>query len=252
MATSPHPIADDWVGAKATEVLLRPVRTGNALQETVERLLHTIRLGIVGPGERLPSERALADRLGVSRVTLREVIRELQGAGYVDSRRGRYGGTFVEGTLPARRRPPRDRPGATGAPELEDALVLRDVVETGAVTQAAGREIGQGEERYLRERLEACRAAADPAEYRRMDSRLHIAIAELTGSPSVTTAVADARARINALLDEIPTLDEDLRHGDDTHTEIVDAIVARDPEWARRAMAEHVEGTALLLRSFVS
>jgi DNA-binding FadR family transcriptional regulator len=252
MATTSHPIADDWVGTKATEVLLRPVRTGNAFEETVERLLHTIRLGIVGPGERLPSERALADRLGVSRVTLREAIRELQRAGYVDSRRGRYGGTFVKGTLPARRRHPRARRGAMGAHELEDALVLRDVVETGAVTQAAAREIGVQEERYLHERLEACRAAEDLAEYRRMDSRLHIAVAELTGSPSLTSAVADARARINALLDEIPALDQNLRHGDDQHAEIVDAIVARDPERARRAMAEHIEGTALLLRGFLS
>lgn len=87
----------------AGEALFRPVRAGNAFEETVERLLQAIRLGVVGAGERLPSERELAERLGVSRVTLREAIRALSDAGYVESRRGRYGGTFVNETLPGRR-----------------------------------------------------------------------------------------------------------------------------------------------------
>ena len=43
--------------------VLRPIRSGNAFEETVERLLHTIKLGVVRPGERLPAERDLANRL---------------------------------------------------------------------------------------------------------------------------------------------------------------------------------------------
>jgi len=230
--------------------MLRPVRTGNAFEETVERLLLIVRLGVVGPGERLPAERDLAERLHVSRVTLREAIRELQRAGYVDSRRGRYGGTFVKGTLP------RSRPSskvATRTPrDLEDALMLRQVLETGAAAEAARQAIGAKEERYLRERLDAVTGAEELTDYRRMDSRLHIAVAELTGSTSLTSAVADARARINALLDDIPALDRNLRHGDAQHEELVDAIVARDPERARQAMAEHIEGTAALLRGFLA
>jgi DNA-binding FadR family transcriptional regulator len=70
-------------------VVFRPVREGNAFEETVERLLQAIKLGVVGLGERLPPERELAPRLGISRVTLREAIRALQQEGYVESRRGR-------------------------------------------------------------------------------------------------------------------------------------------------------------------
>jgi DNA-binding transcriptional MocR family regulator len=75
--------------------LLGPVRSGNAFEETVERLLTVIKLGVVAPRERFPAERELAGLLGVSRITLREAIRALQQAGYVESRRGRFGGTFV-------------------------------------------------------------------------------------------------------------------------------------------------------------
>ena len=48
-----------------------------------------LKLGLVAPGDRFPAERGLAARLGISRLTLREAIRELQEAGYVESRRGR-------------------------------------------------------------------------------------------------------------------------------------------------------------------
>ena len=75
--------------------LLGPVRSGNAFEETVERLLTVIKLGVVAPGERFPAERELAGLLGVSRITLREAIRALQQAGYVESRGGRLGGTIV-------------------------------------------------------------------------------------------------------------------------------------------------------------
>jgi len=93
MTVSPHAIS-------ATEPslfgpVLRPIRSGNAFEETVERLLHTIKLGVVAPGDRLPAERDLATRLRVSRETLRDAIGSLREAGYLESRRGRSGGTFV-------------------------------------------------------------------------------------------------------------------------------------------------------------
>lgn len=85
--------------------VLRPVRAGNGFEEALEQILQVVRLGLVPGGERLPAERELADRLGISRVTLREVLKVLQDQGLVESRRGRYGGTFVlpEPTPPARR-----------------------------------------------------------------------------------------------------------------------------------------------------
>ncbi|MFI9008258.1 FadR/GntR family transcriptional regulator [Actinosynnema sp. NPDC053489] len=228
------------------DALFRPVRAGNAFEGTVERLVQAIRLGVVAPGERLPAERDLAHRLGVSRVTLREAIRSLQDAGYVESRRGRYGGTFVNPPPP-----PPSPDHRVDADELVDALTLRSAVETGAAECAAGRALGPVERRNLLERLAGCRAASVDS-YRRKDSRLHLAIAEATGSASLTAAVADARTRVNALLDRIPLLPPNLAHSNEQHELIVTGILAGDPEAARRAMAEHLAGTALLLRGFLS
>ncbi|MCU1685081.1 MAG: pdhR [Amycolatopsis sp.] len=234
----------------AGDALFRPVRAGNAFEETVERLLQSIRLGVVGAGDRLPPERELSERLGVSRVTLREAIRALSDAGYVESRRGRYGGTFVNENLPA----PPEHAGdgrKMDAAALEDALSLRYVLETGAAEMAAARELTPADRRHLADTL-AETSTAGLADYRRKDSRLHLAIAEVTGSGSLTTAMADVRMRVNQLLDEIPLLEPNLEHSNAQHQTIVDAILTGDAATARRAMAEHVDGTASLLRAFLS
>jgi DNA-binding FadR family transcriptional regulator len=226
--------------------LFRPVRTRNAFEETVERLLQAIRLGVAGPGERLPPERELAARLGVSRVTLRDAIRAIADAGYVESRRGRYGGTFVAGTLPSP--PPRPALGD----DVEDVLTLRRVLESGAAEAAAARALTPAERQHLTVALvEVSGAAGDGAEYRRRDSRLHLAIAEVTASASLTTAVADVRSRVNELLEAIPLLAVNIEHSDAQHRSIVDAILSGDAAAARQAMDEHLDGTAALLRGFL-
>src|SRR6478752_9872419 len=74
---------------------LRPVRAGNGFEEALEQILQVVRLGLVPGGGRLPAERELAGLLGISRVTLREVLKVLQDQGLIEARRGRYGGTFV-------------------------------------------------------------------------------------------------------------------------------------------------------------
>jgi DNA-binding FadR family transcriptional regulator len=249
----------------ARDALFSPVRAGNAFEETVERLLQAIRLGLVGPGDRLPTERELAARFQVSRVTLREAVRALQQAGFIESRRGRYGGTFVASTLPLpSRRSPRTMARKMGD-TLDDALTMRHVLEAGMAEAAAlrlrssqeerARQAGQGkdtgaDEQHLRQRL-AETAAAGNADYRRHDSRLHLALAEVAGSPSLTSAVAEIRMRINELLDAIPLLDRNIRHSNGQHAEIVAAVLSGDAETARRAMSQHLSATASLLRGFL-
>ena len=225
--------------------LFRPVRTGNAFEETVERLLQAIRLGVVRVGERLPAERDLAVKLGVARVTLREAIHALVEAGYVESRRGRYGGTFVIAP-PA----PSMSAGNASIEHLDDVLILRNALETGAAQVAAARPLAPDERRHLHECLTAA-AGASLADYRRVDSRLHLAIAEVTASSSLTQAVADARMRINDLLDQIPLLPLNIEHSNAQHEQIVASILGGDPDTASRAMAEHLDGTAALLRGFL-
>lgn len=235
----------------AASAVFRPVRAGNAFEETVERLLQAIRLGVVGHGDRLPPERELAPRLGISRVTLREAIRALQEEGYVESRRGRFGGTFVTYRPRAPRQGDLERVATGMGDQLSDALVYRMAVETGAAHVLAERHL---EEEQI-DRLRRCLRDADtaePADYRRLDTRFHLTVSELTGSPLLAAACADARMRLNDLLNAIPVLRRNIEHAAVQHAAIVDAILDGDPEAARRAVAEHLDGTAALLRGFLT
>ena len=235
---------------RAYDALLRPVRAGNAFEETVERLLSAIRLGITPPGAKLPPERELAERLSVSRVTLREAIRALQQSGYVDSRRGRYGGTFVNAVLPSTRKTAR-RLAKRARSDLEDTLALREVLETGAAELAARSGPDETVAKHLGSCLHDCAEAPD-SEYRRLDSRLHLAVAEVAGSPSLTAAVAKVRMSVNGFLDAIPVLGRNVEHSEDQHATIIAAILHGDQQRARGAMAEHLSATAALLRGFLS
>ncbi len=232
------------------DAIIRPVGAGNAFERTVERILQLIQLGVVVSGERLPPERDLATRLGVSRVTIRQAIGALRDAGYVESRRGRYGGTFVR-YEPTLVKPRRGRIPSSLTSDLDDVLIMRMVLETGASAAAAERVPDQADAAYLRGRLRDC-DRADLAHYRQADSRLHLAIAETAGSPSLLTAVADIRARINRLLDRIPLLPPNIAHSNAQHREVVEAIVGGDADAARVAMADHLDGTAALLHGFLS
>ncbi|MEY9843712.1 DNA-binding FadR family transcriptional regulator [Streptacidiphilus sp. BW17] len=240
----------------AYAAVLRPVRSGNTFEETVQKVLQLVRLGLVPVGERLPPERELAERLQISRVTLREALKVLQDAGVLEVRRGRYGGAFVRQPVAAPSAAEGDgeqlrRRTEELGDQLEDTLLFREVLEVGAAELCAARRPIGAEAELLRELLTAT-GEASLDEYRRVDTRLHLAVAELSGSPSVAAHYATVRATVNELLDCIPLLPPNLDHSQCQHEQLVEAILAGDQDRARAAMREHLAGTAALLRGFLA
>lgn len=234
------------VTQQATAPLWRPVRGGNAFEITVARLVQAIKLGMVAEGERLPPERELAERLQVSRVTLREAIGALRDAGYLKSRRGRSGGTFV--VYPGGHQPdgpdPADLAREMGD-QLHDALDFRRVLEPGAAGLAATRTLSARDRQHL---VTTLGAARERGQGRRVnDSRLHLGIAAASGCPSLSAAIADVQLALDRLLAAIPVIQRNLDHSDAQHDRIVDAILQGDPVAARGAMEEHCDATAELL-----
>jgi GntR family transcriptional repressor for pyruvate dehydrogenase complex len=259
-APRPYPALSTAEGPRTglAGVLLRPVRGTNAFEATVEQLGTAIRLGAFAEGDRLPPERVLAGSMGVSRATLREAIAALRQAGLVSTRSGRGGGTVVARSGPRAvatdelaRRTHAQSLVTANREHYRDALVARRVLEPGSAFVAANRDLTAEERAWLREALGAVDTAGDHETYRQADSRLHLAIAKLSGSARLLGLVADVQDDLNDLLGAIPVLAVNITHSNSEHRGVVEAILAGDPDRARDVMECHCDGTAALLRGLL-
>ena len=230
--------------------VLRPVRGHHAFEACVEQLATAIRLGVYPLGSTLPPERELASLLHVSRATLREAMAALREAGLVQTTRGRGGGTVV--TLKPRTPPARAaaRISAARRSDWLDALEFRRIVEPGAAYLAASASLDE-EQRGQLERAHAEVAAASKAAHRQADSRFHLTIASLSGSPRTVEAVTSVQATLHEMLLAIPVLGTNIAHSDRQHAALVRAIESGKAERARKTMEQHCDDTAALLRGLV-
>jgi len=248
-ASEPSPAA---ASATLPVTLLRPVRGHHAFEACVEQLARAIRLGVYPLGSTLPPERELATQLGVSRATLREAMAALRQAGLVQTTRGRGGGTVVILKPPT----PSARAAARTTPEQRaewlDALAFRRVIEPGAAAMLAEAGLDDGARDQLLAAHDEVAAASKPAHYRQSDSRFHLTIAALTGSHRVIEPVTSVQATLHEMLLAIPQLDTNIAHSDDQHAAVVRAILAKRPDAARRAMEQHCDDTAALLRGLLA
>src|SRR6056297_2434474 len=109
-----------------------PEKLSSAVTRQIEKL---ILRGILRPGERLPSERELAERLGVSRPSLREAVADLQARGLLDTRAG--AGIFVADILGAAFSPALIRLISSHDEAVFDVIAFRRDMESLAAERAA-------------------------------------------------------------------------------------------------------------------
>ncbi|MBN9631009.1 MAG: FadR family transcriptional regulator, partial [Actinobacteria bacterium] len=236
------------IDSPLVDAVLRPVRGHMAFESCVEQLGSAIQLGIFRAGDRLPAERELAERLSVSRATLREAISALRAAGFVSTTRGRGGGTIVESVVVPGDWRPDQTAVPTRASDIEDVTVFRAVIEPGAAYQAAQTDLSADQRELLRSCLRDLDAAGSPAEYRQADARLHLAIATVCGSDELSTACNTVQIKIHQLLAEIPFLQKNIESSEEQHRIIVQAILDGDADRARFVMHDHCAATAALLK----
>ncbi|HEY2655450.1 MAG TPA: FCD domain-containing protein [Solirubrobacteraceae bacterium] len=224
------------------DTVFAPVRSLTAFEETVDRLGTAIRLGLLPPGTRLPAERELCAMLGIARSTLRQALTALSESGHLRAVRGRGGGTFVADPLPPAKPPPIEVLSA-----WRETCDQRMAVEMGVAMLAA--------ERAPRAALDALEALAakldefvdDFAAYRQADVRLHVGLAEATGSGRLVTAMTEAQGEMTGLIALIPHPREVLLSSNLQHRRILAAVRRCDRAAAAAEMVEHVRGTEYVL-----
>lgn len=219
----------------------------SAPDDIADELRVRINGGQLGPGDRLLTERQLAAQLGVSRISLREAIRLLIGQGYLVSKRGNSGGTFVtdlhEPQLAWLRRIRND-------PEwVVDLMQFRKAIESRTASQAATRHSAQD----MRDMRAAIKETAEPPSrglFRQADHRFHLAIARASRSARLESAVIQTRGELFVPVDSL-TYQDQFRQSAHEHAAIADAIATRNPARAAAAMEDHLESSLRALFQLV-
>ena len=194
--------------------------------------------GRLRPGDRLPSERALSEALGVSRPTVREAIRSLQAMNIVETRRG--SGTFVSSLSVEELLRPLQFALALSDFALEHLFEVRLMLEPGAAALAAER----AEEVELR-RLQGCLLRGSSVDLSAddlvaLDIELHEEIATAAHNPlleRLLASISELAQKSRLYTVQLPGVAAQTA---DEHGDIVQAIRARDPGRARLAMTAHI------------
>ncbi|MEJ2889313.1 FadR/GntR family transcriptional regulator [Actinomycetospora aeridis] len=225
--------------------------TGSVVDRAIGALVARVENGEFSAGERLPPEADLADALDVSRLSLREAVRTLAGAGVLEVRRG--SGTFVTDLRPDRLVAATgtflDLAGDQGVAELFEC---RRVLEPGATALAATR-IDDAALQDLQERLARMQGLAEPERLVAEDLEFHAAIAAAAGNAtlaSLTAAVAGRTARVRiwrAIVEH-----DVLSWTHDQHVAILRALRARDALAAWTAATTHVVEVEEWVRAHLS
>jgi GntR family transcriptional repressor for pyruvate dehydrogenase complex len=223
-----------------------------ATEQAVAAIMNMLTSGELGPGDRLPAERDLALRLGVSRSTLREAIRGLEMMRVLQVRHGE--GIFIT-TLDARllleamgfaMQLMRDS-------EVLDLLEVRAILEGAAASLASARMTDE-QRRTLLRRLEDLDAASTADELLAADIAFHASISAGAGNVVMASLLDTFSARtyrarhLNAGLG----LAEALVRSRAAHRRIYEAVASRDPEVARASASAHVANVAGWLRNVLA
>jgi GntR family transcriptional repressor for pyruvate dehydrogenase complex len=209
--------------------------------EVTRRLLDYLISGHVKPGERLPSERQLAETLGVGRSHVRQAIKSLTVLGLVDARQG--DGTYLKRT---------DSPLLPLAIEwglLLGAKRSQDLVEARAELEVllAGLAAERRDEASLDEMrrcVEVMQGTTDNDEFVRADVDFHLAIARSTGNQSLYQIMKSIRSLMQVWIHRVAYAPGTRPATWTEHAAVLEAIEAADPGAARRAMVGHMEGAA--------
>jgi DNA-binding FadR family transcriptional regulator len=221
------------------------VSVGRISEIIVEQIRLLMRQGQLKPGDRLPPERDLCERFGVSRVTVREALRMLESSGLVEIRVGARGGAFV--TAPSSNRVGE---GLTDLLTLSvisaaDVTEVRMILEVGIVPLVCERATDE-DLSDLQKICERSEEALRNSDYTMdMSLEFHARVAEATHNPAVTMLVESFRGPILMSLQEAKNAAPEMGNlGTREHERFIEAVRRRDSDAASRIMGEHLSRTA--------
>jgi len=214
-------------------------------QSVVRQVEELILRGILRPGERLPAERELSERMGVSRPSLREALADLQDRGLLSSKAG--AGVFVADVLGSAFSPALVKLFSSHDSAVFDYISFRRDMEGLAAERAArlGTETDLKVIDTIFKKMEVAQQKRNPAEEAALDADFHLAIIEASHNIIMLHMMRSMYELLregvfynrSVMFKQRITRDHML----DQHRAINDALQARDPEGAKQAVASHLD-----------
>lgn len=216
-------------------------RVADTVMQQIEKL---ILRGILRPGERLPSERDLSERMGVSRPSLREAIADLESRGLLATRKG--SGIYVADVLGSAFSEPLIQLFASHDEALFDYISFRRDLE-GMAAERAARLASDTDLKVITsifKKMEAAHCKRNPAEESALDAEFHMAIIDASHNVFMLHMMRAMFEMLRAgvfynrqVMFKVRTTREALL---DQHRAIHDALIARKPNAARKAVENHL------------
>jgi DNA-binding FadR family transcriptional regulator len=216
----------------------KPIKQPRVSGEVAAQLKQSILLGQFKAGDKLPSERDLAEQFQVSRIAVREALRFLENTGFVSTRQGITGGSFVSDlTFEHLSNAFVDLFLAEkiSVPEL---VYVRVLVEP-EIAKLAAKNIDRKHARLLKEAL-----AAEDLPIRSLDEDLdtktsvHYILAEVCGNHFLE-ALERSLMALTRIIVKMVNSETALIHPAGMHKPVVDAVLAHNTEEAALAMRKH-------------
>ena len=231
--------------AVAGDDMFRTVSSNRMSEAIVDQIRTLIRSEKLRPGDRLPSERDLGERMGVSRVTVREALRVLEASGLIEIRVGARGGAFV--TAPSSSRLGSGLADLISLSPLtaEEVTEARQVFEVGIMPLAVERAT-EADITELRDMVRLHQQALKRGEYGMpMSAAFHVRIAECTHNRAIEMLSHSFHGPLLMSLREAQVAAPLMGHrGTTEHRDLVEAIAEHDVERAQEIMRRHLSRTA--------
>lgn len=218
-----------------------PIQSMKVFEQVAVQIEKRILEGELRSGDRLPTERELAEQFQVSRTAVREAMKILAQKGLVDMRPGR-GTIIIDGSHEAMQDSiglvMKLRLGEVGG--SDNLVEVREILETEIAALAAARAT-EKEIAAMRQAVQAMDESLNKADgYIAADNQFHEALAQATQNTLILILVNSIVNLLSEQRKQVFQVEGGPQRGQIHHRRILDSVIRRDPEAARSAMRSHL------------
>ena len=218
--------------------MLNPVKNIKVYEVIMEEIKDIVKKGELKSGEKLPSERELADKLEVSRTSVREALKALTMLGLIESKHGE--GNFIKSNFENSLLEPLSIVFLLIGSKNEDIIELRRIIEPEAAGFAA-KNITESELRDLKEIMKELNNSLDAEICAQLDKKFHYKIAQASGNHLISTIMFSISSLIEKYIDSSRINNINKKVIKLQHEEIYKALESRDSKKASEYVKKHLE-----------